>query len=150
MRAVTPATPDAERDELRALIEQQTKAFEAKNGAVKTLDIVKKTDDGSIWNDRKTQPKAKRNKAPSKPAPAPAPAPAPKPIEPTHHNAIRANQSAEKVGELLDEGKSVKEIAAALQRPERSIRYYRSRLMAINKSADAIEKTLNSIEARTK
>lgn len=148
MRAVTPATPGAERDELRALIEQQTKAFEAKNGAVKTLDIVKKTDDGNIWNDRKTQPKAKRNTAPSKPAPAPAPAP--KPIEPTHHNAIRANQSAEKVGELLDEGKSVKEIAAALQRPERSIRYYRSRLMAINKSADAIEKTLNSIEARTK
>lgn len=144
MRAVTPATPDAERDELRALIEQQTKAFEAKNGAVKTLDIVKKTDDGSIWNDRKTQPKAKRNTAPSKPAPTP------KPLESAHHNAIRANQSAEKVGELLDEGKSVKEIAAALQRPERSIRYYRSRLMAINKSADAIEKTLNSIEVRTK
>lgn len=40
---------ESERAQLRALIDQQTKEFESKHGAIQTQDIIKKSSDGGAW-----------------------------------------------------------------------------------------------------
>lgn len=172
-----PTTTDSERESLRALIEQKTKEYEAENGKIETLDIVKKDGSGSVWertsklntvgadaqsainkeiierypgaectaalakelglpNETSLVKRASRLKVKRKVV--------------NHPNIARANKRMQKVGELLGDGKPVKEIAEKLQLPERSVRYYRQRLAEINKAADAVEKKIDNIEALIK
>src|SRR5699024_1556732 len=61
-----------------------------------------------------------------------------------HPNALRANDRAQKVGELLSAGEPPKKVAEKLGMPDRSVRYYRKRLAEINQEADAIEAKINA------
>lgn len=57
MQAHIPASQnEIERDQLRALIEQQTKEFEAKNGSIETLGIVKKYAEGALLETAPVRP----------------------------------------------------------------------------------------------
>lgn len=170
---------DSECAELRALIEQQTKEFEAKNGPVKTLEIIRKEQTASYYMRSQSDAHAKRladarsetnQKIKERYATAeclhklaqelglPSADSLTKRAnrlgvqrgQINHPNVARAEQRMEKVGQLLDAGEPVKTIAKKLELPERSVRYYRQRLAAINKEVDAVENALNAIAARTR
>lgn len=170
---------DSERAELRALIEQQTKEFEAKNGPVKTLEIIRKEQTASYYMRAQSDAHEKRladarsetnQKIKERYATAeclhklaqelglPSADSLTKRAnrlgvqrgQINHPNVARAEQRMEKVGQLLDAGEPVKTIAKKLELPERSVRYYRQRLAAINKEVDAVENALNAIAARTR
>ena len=169
-----PTNTDNERAELRLLIEQQTKEFEAKNGPVITLDIIRKEQSANYW--KKTQLSGRMTTgadAQNEINQAVMARYATAECLPTlaqelglpsadslnkrasrlgvqrgqinHPNVARAERRMEKVGHLLDAGESVKTIAKKLELPERSVRYYRQRLAAINKEAGAIEAKINAI-----
>ena len=162
---------DSERAELRALIEQQTKEFEAKNGPVKTLEIIRKEQPASYYMRAQSDAQSEINqKIKERYATAeclhklaqelglPSADSLTKRAnrlgvqrgQINHPNVARAERRMEKVGQLLDAGEPVKTIAKKLELPERSVRYYRQRLAAINKEADSVEKALNTIAARTR
>lgn len=174
---VSATSSDNERNELRALIEQRTKEFEARNGAVETQTLIKKDSDGSGWNGAPVQQKrtasgktqtATNTAIIERYATTECTAALAKELgisesslakraarfgvarDRAHPNVARANERMAKVEKLLDVGEPVKAIAEKLQWPERTVRYYRNRIAAINKAADAIEKTIDGIEARTK
>lgn len=169
-----PTNTDNERAELRLLIEQQTKEFEAKNGPVITLDIVRKEQSANYWkktqlSDRMTTGADAQNEinqtimaryATAECLPALAQElglPSADSLtkrasrlgvqrgQINHPNVARAEQRMEKVEQLLDAGEHVKAIAKKLELPERSVRYYRQRLAEINKEAGAIEEKINAI-----
>lgn len=178
MRANAAATSsENEREELRALIEQKTKEFEKRNGEVKTLDIVKKSEDGGVWNGAQVKRKSPDKSAAQiaidqaiseRYAKAECVESLAKELgisvsamvkrasrlgvyrDTVHPNTIRANERMEKVSQLLEQGETMGNVAKKLQWPERTVRYYRNRLASINKAADAIEKTIDGIEARKK
>lgn len=170
---------ETERNELRALIEQQTKAFEEKNGAIQTTDIIRKEQSANYWkktqlSDRMTTGADDQNEtnqavmaryATAECLPTLAQElglPSADSLtkrasrlgvqrgQINHPNVARAEQRMEKVGQLLDAGEPVKTIAKKLELPERSVRYYRQRLAAINKEADSVEKALNAIASRSR
>ena len=162
---------DSERAELRALIEQQTKEFEVKNGPVKTLEIIRKEQPASYYMRAQSDAQSEINqKIKERYATAeclhklaqelglPSPDSLTKRAnrlgvqrgQINHPNVARAERRMEKVGQLLDAGEPVKTIAKKLELPERSVRYYRQRLAAINKEADSVEKALNTIAARSR
>ena len=162
---------DSERAELRALIEQQTKEFEAKNGPVKTLEIIRKEQPASYYMRAQSDAQSEINqKIKERYATAeclhklaqelglPSPDSLTKRAnrlgvqrgQINHPNVARAERRMEKVGQLLDAGEPVKTIAKKLELPERSVRYYRQRLAAINKEADSVEKALNAIASRSR
>lgn len=170
---------DKERADLRQLIEQQTKEFEAKNGPVITLDIVRKEQSANYWkktqlSDRMTAGADAQNEinqtimaryATAECLPTLAQElglPSADSLtkrasrlgvqrgQINHPNVARAEQRMEKVEQLLEAGEPVKAIAKKLELPERSVRYYRQRLAEINKAADGVEQQIDSIEARSK
>ena len=162
---------DSERAELRALIEQQTKEFEVKNGPVKTLEIIRKEQPASYYMRAQSDAQSEINqKIKERYATAeclhklaqelglPSPDSLTKRAnrlgvqrgQINHPNVARAERRMEKVGQLLDAGEPVKTIAKKLELPERSVRYYRQRLAAINKEADSVEKALNAIASRSR
>ena len=162
---------DSERAELRALIEQQTKEFEAKNGPVKTLEIIRKEQSASYYMRAQSDAQSEINqKIKERYATAeclhklaqdlglPSADSLTKRAnrlgvqrgQINHPNVARAERRMEKVGQLLDAGEPVKTIAKKLELPERSVRYYRQRLAAINKEADSVEKALNAIASRSR
>lgn len=180
MQAHTPVIgSDKERADLRQLIEQQTKEFEAKNGPVITLDIIRKEQSANYW--KKTQLSDRRitfadaqneinqtimaRYATAECLPALAQElglPSADSLtkrasrlgvqrgQINHPNVARAERRMEKVEQLLESGEPVKTIAKKLDLPERSVRYYRQRLAEINKAADFLEQQMDSIEARSK
>ena len=162
---------DSERAELRALIEQQTKEFEAKNGPVKTLEIIRKEQSASYYMRAQSDAQSEINqKIRERYATAECLHKLAQELDlPSadsltkranrlgvqrgqinHPNVARAERRMEKVGQLLDAGEPVKTIAKKLELPERSVRYYRQRLAAINKEADSVEKALNAIASRSR
>ena len=162
---------DSERAELRALIEQQTKEFEVKNGPVKTLEIIREEQPASYYMRAQSDAQSEINqKIKERYATAeclhklaqelglPSPDSLTKRAnrlgvqrgQINHPNVARAERRMEKVGQLLDAGEPVKTIAKKLELPERSVRYYRQRLAAINKEADSVEKALNAIASRSR
>ena len=162
---------DSERAELRALIEQQTKEFEVKNGPVKTLEIIRKEQPASYYMRAQSDAQSEINqKIKERYATAeclhklaqelglPSADSLTKRAnrlgvqrgQINHPNVARAERRMEKVGQLLDAGEPVKTIAKKLELPERSVRYYRQRLAAINKEADSVEKALNAIASRSR
>lgn len=171
-----PTTADSEREALRALIEKKTREYEAENGKVETLDIVKKDGNGSDWertskrNTARADAQSAINKAIIERYPsAECQASLAKELglpstdalikrasrlnvqrKAEHPNAARANERMQDVGVLLDDGKPVKQIAKELKMPERSVRYYRQRLAEINKDADIVERKINHIESRVR
>ena len=174
-----PTNTDNERAQLRLLIEQQTKEFEAKNGPVITLDIVRKEQSANYWkktqlSDRMTTGADAQNEINQTIMARYATAECLQALaqelglpssdsltkrasrlgvqrgQINHPNVIRAEQRMEKVEKLIDAGESVKQIAKQLELPERSVRYYRQRLVEINKAADSVEQQIDNIEARTR
>lgn len=180
MHAIPTATlSDSERNELRALIEQQTKAFEEKNGAIQTTDIIRKEQSADYWKKSSGSDRVATGADAQKRinqiiieqySAAPCLATLAKELElpsidslskrasrlgvqrdqSNHPNKQRAEERMEQVGKLLDAGKPVLEISKKLAMPERSVRYYRQRLASINKAADGVEQTIKAMEARTK
>lgn len=164
-----------ERNELRALIERQTKEFESKHGAVQTQEIIRKDINGGEWNGaqlKKRRPSAAQiefdavltlrypeaeslaslakelgvNKETLRARASRAG------VKRTirHHNAARADERMHAVEKFLDAGEPANKIAEKMQIPERSVRYYRQRLKNINKDADAVELRIDAIEKRSK
>lgn len=175
MQQQEAASTDSDRNSLRALIEQRTKEWEASNGKVETVEIIKKNDAKSHWdksserampfiNENCEISKAIADRYPSAPCLIElakelglpslnalhnrARRMKVKRIITGHPNIERADKRMQEVEALLSHGQPVKEIAKKLELPERSVRYYRQRLAAINKDADAIEARINVIAAR--
>lgn len=168
----TASSSDREREELRQLIEQRTKEWESENGKVKTTGIVRKDAVADYWQKSSDAKSAAAEEQvainstiaerypvaeclPTLAADLGVPTVAAlhsrasrlkvkRPII-NHPNALRANDRAQKVGELLSAGDPPKKVAEKLGMPSRSVRYYRKRLAEINQEADAIEAKINAI-----
>lgn len=169
------AGTDSAREELRALIEQQTKEYEQSNGPIETLELIKRTERTDDWN----RPRSHAASAVKDPVAdaiaerypnaecldalaaelgiASANALTKRALKmgvkrERINNPLRAKsvERMEEVGKLIDAGQPVKAISQEIGVPERTIRYYRQRLEQINKDADAVEQKINRIEARIK
>lgn len=177
MQQQAATSTDSERESLRALIERQTKEFEAKNGSVQTTDIIRKEQSADYWkktpsSSRKATGADTQNEinqairaryATAECLPTLAKELGLPSVDSlskrasrlgvqrgqiNHPNVARAELRMEKVEQLLEAGEPVKTIAKKLDLPERSVRYYRQRLAEINKAADSVEQQIDSIEAR--
>lgn len=157
---------DSERDSLRALIDQKTKEWEAQNGKIETLDIVKKdpaapdyyrksTDVAPAVEDIKATNKAIAERYPTAeclPTLAKdlgiSPSSLSNRASRLEVKRIRNKQqspSADAKPSAVKPVKPVKKTTQTTALTERSAHDFRQQLTAINKEADAIEAKINAI-----
>ena len=159
---------DSERDSLRALIDQKTKEWEAQNGKIETLDIVKKDPAAPDYYRRSTDvaPAVEDIKATSKAITERYPTAECLPtlakdlgISPSSLSNRASRLEVKRVRKKQQspnaDAKSfpAKPAEKTTQKPaptERPAHYCRQQLNAINKEADAIEAKINAIASIVK
>lgn len=127
---------DSERDSLRALIDQKTKEWEAQNGKIETLEIVKKDPAAPDYYRKSTDV-----------------APAVEDIKAADQaiiERIRNKQQSPSADAKPSAVKPVKKTTQTTALTERSSHYFRQQLTAINKEADAIKAKINAIASIVK
>lgn len=161
MQQQTSST-DSERDSLRALIDQKTKEWEASNGKVETLDIVRRELTSDYWDKSKASPskidEAAQNKEVAERYPEAECLPSLAKELGMSTSALANKASKLEVKRVRKKKKPPQDIKAShaptgkdeahskkLDLPARSTCYYFKKLAAINKEADAIERKINSI-----
>lgn len=154
---------DSERDSLRALIDQKTKEWEAQNGKIETLDIVKKDPAAPDYYRKSTDvaPAVEDIKATNKAIAERYPAAECLPTlakdlgisssslsnraSRLEVKRVRKKQQSPSADAKPSAVKPVKKTTQTTATTERSAHYFRQQLTAINKEADAIEAKINAI-----